>query len=298
MRLPAGGARGGPVTAPGLALRYYPPAPPLTGLVSSYYVFELAAGQVTDILRAEVAQIRFLLRGHGYIAYGEHPFEPMPLASLAGPSGSAIRFHAFGPFRLIGVGLLPAGWAALIGEEASRHADRLNDFSGLAPRLVGEALLRMHEARDDRGLVAAADRLFLALAERARTPPLWLTRPTDAWLVETPSPDVNQLVATLGMSNRQVERMVARVYGASPKFLARKYRTLQAAVRLGLRPELGWQGAAGTAFYDQSHFIRDFRQFIGMTPGQFVAGGTPWLTRLTIAKRSGGAVLPKLIRAS
>lgn len=286
------------MTQPGLSLRYHPPAPALRGLISSYYVFEVGGGQVQDILRAEVAQIRFLLRGHGYIAYGDHPFEPMPVASLAGPSGAAIRFHAFAPFRLIGVGLLPAGWAALIGEEASRYADRLADLAGLAPALVGEALLRMHEARDDAALCAAADWLFLALAERARVPPLWLTRPTDAWLVETPSPDVNVLVDRLGMSNRQVERMVARVYGASPKYLARKYRTLQAAVRLGLRPDLGWQGAAGTAFYDQSHFIRDFRQFIGMTPGQFVASGTPWLARLTIAKRSAGAALPRLIRAS
>jgi hypothetical protein len=35
-----------------------------------------------------------------------------------------------------------------------------------------------------------------------------------------------------------------------------------------------------------------------MTPGQFVAGETPWLTRLTIAKRSGGGAMPRLIRAS
>ncbi|WP_448582837.1 helix-turn-helix domain-containing protein [Thermaurantiacus sp.] len=286
------------MTDPSLSLHYYPPSPALRGLISSYYVFNLGARQVRDILRAEVAQVRFVLRGHGYIAYGDNPFEPMPVTSLAGPSGSAIRFHAFGPFRLIGVGLLPAGWAALIGEEASRYADRLVDLSGLAPALVREALLQMQEARDHAGLCAAADRLFLALAERARTPPLWLTRPTDAWLVGSPSPDVNALVAALGMSNRQVERMVARVYGASPKYMARKYRTLQAAVRLGLRPDLGWQGAAGTAFYDQSHFIRDFRHFVGMTPGQFIAGGTPWLTRLTIAKRSCGAALPQLIRAS
>ncbi len=286
------------MSGPAIALRYHLPAPALRDFLSCYYVFEVGAAQVHDVLRAEVAQARFLLRGHGYIAYGDNPFQPMPMASLAGPSGAAIKMHAFGPFRLIGVGLLPAGWAALVGEEASRHADRLDDLAGLAPALVSSALMRMHEARDDRGLVEAADALFLALAAGARPPPLWLTRTTDAWLVDTPAPDVNVLVETLGMSGRQVERLVARVYGASPKYLARKYRALQAAVRLGLHPEQGWQGAAGTAYYDQSHFIREFRHFIGMTPGQFVARDAPWITRLTIAKRTGAAAMPKLTRAS
>lgn len=286
------------MSAPGISLRYYPPAPSLRAFLSSYYVFEFPAAEMHDVLRAELAQARFVVAGHGSIAYGNRLFQPMPAASLAGPSGAAIRFHAFGPFRLIGAGLLPAGWAALVGEEAAAYADRLEDLSGLAPALVGRAVERMRDARDDRALVAAADAMFEGLAARARTPPLWLTRTTDRWLVETPSPDVNVLVERLGMSSRQVERVVGRVYGASPKFLARKYRTLQAAVRLGLEPEQGWQGAAGTAFYDQSHFIREFRQFVGMTPGQFVARGAPWITRLVIAKRSGAATLPRLIRAS
>ncbi|MFN7174528.1 MAG: AraC family transcriptional regulator, partial [Thermaurantiacus tibetensis] len=143
------------MSAPGIALRYYPPAPSLRAFLSSYYVFEFPAAEMHDVLRAELAQARFVVAGHGSIAYGNRLFQPMPAASLAGPSGAAIRFHAFGPFRLIGAGLLPAGWAALVGEEAAAYADRLEDLSGLAPALVGRAVERMRDARDDRALVAA-----------------------------------------------------------------------------------------------------------------------------------------------
>lgn len=286
------------MTASGLRLTYHEPAPRLRAFISSYYVFEVGASHVSDVLRAELAQVRFMLSGHGYIAYGCEPYQPMPVASLAGPSGGAIRFEAFGPFRLVGVGLLPAGWAALVGESADRHADRLSDLADIAPALVRSTTLRMWEAPDDQSLVAAVDAFFAALADRARQPPLWFTRTTDDWLVASPSPAVDTLVSALGMSNRQVERMMLRVYGASPKYLSRKYRALQAAVRLGLNPQQGWQGAAGSAYYDQSHFIRDFRQFIGMTPGEFVRRDAPWITRLTMAKRAVAPSMPKLLRVT
>lgn len=281
-----------------IRLSYFAPAAPLRGLVSSYYLFESDAPFIQDVLRAELPQVRFMLNGHGAIGYGVDALRPMPFASLAGPSMAAIRFQAFGPFRLLGVGLMPAGWAALIGEEADRYADRLTDLDGLAPAAVAATFQRMGEARDPRAIVAAADAFFLLLSMAARQPPLWFTRTTDNWLSGSPDPDVNRLVEELGMSLRQVERLMHRHYGATPKMVARKFRALQAAVRLGLDPAAGWEAAANGVFYDQSHFIREFRLFIGMTPGQFTAEGTPWITRLTIAKRSAARIMPRLLRVS
>lgn len=279
-------------------LTYLPPAAPLAGLISSYYLFETSLPALSDVLRAETAQVRFLLQGEGSLSYGGRPPEPMPFAALAGPSAHAIRFDARGPLRILGAGLLPAGWAALVGEDADAYADRLVDLAGLAPGAVCSAFLRMGEARSYREIAAAADALFLLLSMEARLPPLWLTRAADDWLVSSPSPDVNLLVDRLDMSARQVERMVRRVYGAPPKLLSRKYRALQAAVRLGLDPEAGWEAAAANAFYDQSHFIREFRTFVGMTPGRFADHDSPWLTRLTIAKRQALPNLPELARVS
>lgn len=281
-----------------LRLSYFSPAAPLRGLVSSYYVFEMDGAHMRDVLRAELPQVRFLLGGKGSISYGEAPAQPMPFASIAGPSLHAIGFEAFGPFRLLGAGLLPAGWSALIGEPADQFSDRLTDLHDLAPAAVASAFLRMAEARSPREMTAAADALFLLLSMRAKPPPLWFTRTADAWLSDSPDPDVSALVAELGMSSRQVERLMLRHYGGPPKLIARKFRTLQTAVRLGLDPDAGWEAAAGGVFYDQSHFIREFRRFVGMTPGSFVAEGAPWITRLTIAKRTASSTMPKLTRVS
>ena len=54
----------------------------------------------------------------------------------------------------------------------------------------------------------------------------------DGWLADSPSPEMDDLIAITGLSRRQVERKCNAMYGAPPKMLARKYRALKAAVAL------------------------------------------------------------------
>ena len=276
------------------SLRYFSPAAPLRSWVSSYYLFEADAPVLSDTLRAELPQVRFMFQGGGTFSYAGATPVSMPPAALCGPTTVAVNFVAQGPLKIFGAGLLPAGWAALVGAGASEFADRLTNLEDVAGPVARRALNRMGEARSHREVVAAADAFFLLLSMQAKPPPLWFTRAADEWLASSINPDVNDLVKLTGMSSRQIERLALRVYGASPKLLSRKYRALQAAVRLGLEPDLGWEIAAGGVFYDQSHFIRDFKTFVGMTPSQFTDKDSPWLTRLTIAKRQSLVTMPKL----
>jgi AraC-like DNA-binding protein len=278
----------------GFTLRYFTPAAPLRPWISSYYLFQSPLTHLTDTLRAELPQVRFFFRGQGRFRYGDAAPVDVPDAALCGPTAIAIGFESHGPLAILGAGLLPAGWAALVGEGADQFANTVADLEHVVGPVARSALLRMQEAAGPRDLVAAADAFFLLLSSRAKPPPLWFTRATDEWLAGSLDPDVGALVAATGMSARQIERLALRVYGASPKVLARKYRALQAAVRLGLAPESGWEAAAAGVFYDQSHFIREFKTFVGMTPKAFTAAGSPWLTRLTIAKRQHLPTVPKL----
>jgi len=282
------------VRAPNFSLRYFSPAAPLRDWVSSYYVFEVDTPSLADTLRAELPQVRFFFQGGGTFSYGGAPPVPVPSTALCGPTTVAVHFKAHGPLRMFGAGLLPAGWAALVGAGASEFADTVTDLEAVAGPVARRALDRMGEARSHREIVAAADAFFLLMAMQSKPPPFWFTRAADEWLASSINPDVNDLVAMTGMSSRQIERLALRVYGSSPKMLSRKYRALQAAVRLGLDPDQGWESAAGGVFYDQSHFIRDFKTFVGMTPSQFTDKDSPWLTRLTIAKRQSLVTMPKL----
>lgn len=277
-----------------VSIRYFAPAPPLRRLVSSYYWFRSDLPAFADLMRAELPQIRFVTTGRALNHFSTGVVRLSCPAQVQGPTSGPVRFTANGPLHVFGIGLLPLGWATLLGVPADELADDMADLSAL---IGNEALAvhgRLQDAVDDSEGVAAVDAFLLDWLARARATPCWFTRLADAWLTETRTPEVDALVAASGMSARSVERLSRRLYGASPKLLARKYRCLGAAVRLGNGEVGGWQDLVEDGlFYDQAHVIREFRQFIGMTPARFIAEAAP-ITRLTIARKRMLPELPPL----
>jgi AraC-like DNA-binding protein len=276
-----------------VSLRYFAPDPRLNGLISSYYLFQSDEPRISDILRAELAQARFVIRGATRLVFAEGGMLDCPPAMLLGSTNRSLTFEGDGPCAVAGAGLLPAGWAALVGCSADELADTVLPFDEVAGAIVPRTLDRLQSCGCADAVPTALDGLFLTLAERARSVPLWFTRATDDWLTASPAPEVDDLVAATGVSVRQIERLAKRYYGASPKLLARKYRALQAAVRMGTGAATDWSEAAGEYFYDQSHFIREFKQFVGMTPSKFLTESAP-VMRLTIAGRQALPGMPKL----
>lgn len=276
-----------------VSLRYFPPAEPLRGLISSYYLFETRVPRVDDLLRAELAQMRFVLKGRIVARFVGGRTVDCPSTMLSGPTSGPVTFEGHGPLTVVGVGLMPAGWAMLVGCGADELADDAAPLDGALGPLVAQTYQRLLDTHCVEGLPAVLDGLFLRLIERARSVPVWFTRAADHWLTASASPQVDDLIEATGVSARQVERLAKRFYGASPKLLARKYRALQAAVRMGTGEAPTWMDAAGEAFYDQPHFIREFKQFVGMTPHRFAVESAPVL-RLTIERRRQLPTMPKL----
>ena len=194
---------------------------------------------------------------------------------------------------VFGMGLTPSGWAALVGVDASSMLNRVIDASGLfgAPRLRAAAsALRLAANLADR--VAVAEDLLRELIGGGDRGAIAFVRKVDTWLAGSPSPDMEELVVATDLSRRQVERKCKALYGAPPKLLARKYRALRAAVALVSESE-SVDDLIARGFYDQSHLIREVKQFTGHTPRQIKAEPS-LLSQLTIERRTalGGIVHP------
>lgn len=83
---------------------------------------------------------------------------------------------------------------------------------------------------------------------------------------------VGELAGQLGTGRRQLERRFATVIGLSPKQLSKIIR-LQSTLKMleeGRFTNLAAL-ACENGYFDQAHFIKDFREFTGMSPRQFYA---------------------------
>jgi AraC-like DNA-binding protein len=273
-------------------LQYQAPPEALQSVVSSFYRFDYSGNALREIERADRAQFRIMLEGKGLYRFANGAeYQTYPV-TVIGPTTAPFEAIASEPLAIFGWGMLPAGWAALMGAEGEYWIDKAFD----ARQIFGDSIM---ELRDQ--LLAIAESAnqfplgFAAAGEIYRkldAPPFEFTALVDTWLVEHGDPDVDVLVNRSGLSPRQLERMTKRYYGMPPKKLARKYRALRAASKLAHGDSLD-DTELGVAFYDQSHLIREVKQFTGLTPSQLRAGASE-LTKATMAGRGelGGKVSP------
>lgn len=277
-----------------IQLDYAVPAADLSEYVTLFYDFRANVPLFEDTERADHAQFRFRLSpGGSDYCFPDGTLQQAAATHIVGPTSGAMRTRCEGPVMVFGMGLTPSGWAALVGVDASSMLNRVIDASGLfgAPRLRAAAsALRLAANMADR--VAVAEDLLRALIGGGDRGAAAFVRKVDTWLAGSPSPDMEELVVATDLSRRQVERKCKALYGAPPKLLARKYRALRAAVALVTDSE-SVDDLIARGFYDQSHLIREVKQFTGHTPRQIKAEPS-LLSQLTIERRAalGGIVHP------
>jgi AraC-like DNA-binding protein len=275
-----------------IEVQYEAPGGRLETLVSSFYRLDYKGDDFSELERADRAQFRFQLEGGGEYHFASGAVSPTYPATVIGPTTAPVLATSKTALTIFGWGMNPAGWAALMGSEAADYVDRAFD----ARRIFGDWIMKVRE-----DLIAAADfreqiELGCLAAEDIfrykDSAPFEFTSKVDAWLADRSDRDVDLLAASTGLSLRQLERMTKRHYGMPPKKLARKYRALRAAQVLAHGDSLDDAGL-GLAFYDQSHLIREVKQFTGLTPRQLREGQSE-LTRATMDGRRGlsGKVSP------
>lgn len=273
-------------------LRYHLPRADLCEFVRAYYLFETGAAPAVQPLCAEMGNIRVILNGGGVLHTPDGRSHRSASAFLVGPTMGASLMQADANTRVFGVGIRPKGWVTLCGLPAEEAADTVIDLTSFAGGMARASIDEMRNAPDFEHMVIAADRFFADLVARRTVPAnTGYSRALASWLLNPADPGLDALVAAMDVSRRQTDRIAKLYFGASPKFLRRKYRALRAADRIRFGGADGL-GGAGDGFYDQSHFIKEFRTFIGVTPRQFSANQAALITEIQDQRRLQSLQLP------
>ena len=73
-------------------------------------------------------------------------------------------------------------------------------------------------------------------------------------------------------SARSTQRVFRRYVGVPVKWVLCRYRLQQAALEIESQPGVDFADlAVRLGWYDQAHFINDFRSMLGCTPGEYAA---------------------------
>jgi AraC-like DNA-binding protein len=159
----------------------------------------------------------------------------------------------------------PAGARAFLGMPLSALQDRcigIDDIFGESSRVLRGQLIETTSAADRVALLEQFllthlmihdDRLHRLLAR----------------LDAEPSITVAEVCALTALSPKRLTALFGAEVGLTPKTYLR-VRRLQAALRrLAAGTQHGADIAADLGYFDQAHFVRDFRSFTGITPSQY-----------------------------
>lgn len=254
---------------------YWNPDPRLAGYVSAYHRYRvvLPPGQVLrDIVFPSWMTIRIAIDDPEpwSLTLGPREISPMPVAAVVGPTSYA-GYCTATRGTLVGLGLLPVGWARLFGGDVSRYANRVVPLAAIdrgaeslradlaaapdpVPVLDAWLLARLDASSEADPMVA---RIFALLADPA------ITR------IET-------MAEQLDVSPRALVTLSRRNFGFTPKLLLRRGRFLR-ALSGSLMAPTGESAAVleAAGYWDRSHFLRDCHAFLGCSVRDFVARRGP-----------------------
>lgn len=197
---------------------------------------------------------------------------------VIGPRTQEMRFRV-GTARLWSINFNPVGWARYVREPAHKFANVMVDgydhpafaqFLPLAESVFGPEPDPAGELERISAFFENLDAPELPNEDRILEIFITLLNPRIR--------SVSQLAQQLGIGQRTLERICLNAFGFSPKMLLRRQRFMRSLTDYTLDPSLKWIGAMDALYHDQAQFVRDFREFMGMTPSEFAALEKPVMT--------------------
>jgi AraC-like DNA-binding protein len=229
--------------------------------VASIDVVE-ADGGASLVLPSTGAVLGFQFRGrvragHDYLA----------LAGVTGVQAAAKTYTYEPQTGSLLVRFTPQG-ACCLGIPAAELADRSVALDAILPRArLAQAHEQLREATHTAARIAVVEQWLAELPYEDDPLVTCATR----LLEDTHEPArVAALARRLGLSERQLERRFLARIGVTPKRFASLRRFERAVERAATAPSLT-VAALEAGYYDQSHFIRDFRRFAGASPTRHFA---------------------------
>ena len=264
----------------GLDYREFSAPRALDGILSCVWTMRgPASGGIERVLSDGSVEIvfNFADRFRRHLPGGVEQLQPARL--LVGPLSGHIRIEPTGAIDVLGVRLRPGAASALIRVPLAELQDRdleLEAVDGSLPVSLHERLgnssgeERVPLVLEAIGRAQQPSRVAPAVAAVCRT------------LADSPqSMTVDAAAARSGLSRRTVERLFLRDVGLTPKRLQRISR-IQAVLRRVHGGSSFTAAALDAGYYDQPHFLRDFRELAGTTPSEFLGpAATPMAEAFT-----------------
>jgi AraC-like DNA-binding protein len=245
----------------------YIPSDQLKPYIDSFAIHETPEAQTYKVLPGTGLVIGFQYKGK--LSYLENEKE-IPL-SISGITGLQDRFRIFKNSPNIGTILVffkEAGASVFFKQplhELFRESISLDNFMLRSELLILEE--QLYEALSDEKRIKIIEQFLLSRMKPETPDPMIVA--ALSWIHSTKgNVRMTELAKKLNSSQSAFEKKFRRIVGASPKKFASVVRMKTVLQRYNPEISLTVLGYE-SGFYDQAHFIKEFKTYTGVTPEKF-----------------------------
>jgi AraC-like DNA-binding protein len=255
-------------------MEYFLPSPVLQPYIKSFLVMESEQGMVNRLLPDTSIVIAFRLRGK--VAFSDNGVvQPIPQSVISGiRESSRIVDYAKDTANLLVI--FKEGGAAAFFKEP------LHELGSISVSL--DYLIQQSKVRALESALAAADnthqrigiieRFFLSELKNTQ-PDLLIGEAIQQIRLSNGDIKIKKLLSGLPISRDPFEKRFRKITGTSPKHFAAIIRLKNLIENYTGAISLT-EAAYSAGYYDQAHFIKDFRSFTGQTPLDFFKTPPLW----------------------
>ncbi|SFQ76803.1 helix-turn-helix domain-containing protein [Hymenobacter arizonensis] len=181
-----------------------------------------------------------------------------------------LRYTA--PTGIFGILFRPCGFNRLLGVSVPTETQLPNGADDAVGRFIQALAQQVSAAPTHTQRVAAAETLMLAELSR-REPQALVIEALITFVLERHGQlNVAEMAQKSNLSRRQLERRFRDALGVPPKLFAEMTRFAYVFRLLHEQPQANWADITyACGYFDQAHFIREFRRFTGETPKAYFA---------------------------
>jgi len=175
-----------------------------------------------------------------------------------------------GKGKVFGIKFRPGGFYPFLRSPVSRLTNRivpLGNLFGTAGDALASSVLAK---RSERAMVAVAEDFLRRQAPQRDSMADKIGHIVEQIAADRTITRVEIAAKQSGVSVRSLQRLFARYVGVSPKWVINRHRLHEVVDRLAKGETVDWtQLAFELGYFDQAHFIKDFKAIIGRTPGEY-----------------------------
>ena len=263
----------------------FQPHPDLESLISCYWTLEVSANdnsQKQRIVPDGCIEMAFILGDDIKRYTSENEFIMQPRAMILGQTIEPFYIEPTGYVNTFAIRFYPYGFANFVTEPIKNLANKETPLKALFDEKIAKELeQKIIQAKNVNQRIEIIEKFLLERLNEKSTVENIVKRTVDVLLSTNGNTPIKKILKNDLSQRRKLERKFAQQIGVSPKQLAKVIR-LQTALKILLNKETEslTKIAYKSEYYDQAHFIKDFKEFTGTNPKDFLGNENMTLSAL------------------